>query len=64
MAAFLSDTLSVAGLHCYQYIYILYMNNVIRSSHPCLITISVYSMLMINKSCTYTTYNRFIIRVL
>jgi len=22
MAAFLSDTLSVAGLHCYQYIYI------------------------------------------
>jgi len=24
MAAFLSDTLSVAGLHCYQYIYIIY----------------------------------------
>ena len=59
-AAFLSDTLFVSCctlLSIYEQCYT-------RSSHPCLKTIYVYSMLIINKSCTYTTYNRFIIRVL
>merc|ERR1712203_59797 len=62
-AAFLSDTIPNLFYFrctlCYQS-----MKNVLCSSHLCIITTSVYPMLMINKFCTYTTYNRFIIRIL